>query len=1537
MKNHYMKMRIIIVLISLVSFTVANAQSLLVEDFDYPVGTLLTNVGWVAHSGAGTQPIDVTNGLSFSGYLSSGIGGAANLDNNGEDIHRTFTAQTSGTVYAAFIIQTESTNSAGYFLHFGQSTLGTTFFTRLWVNANGSGVGIGTNAPATYVPITAGTPTLIVVKLEISTKISSLYVFNSFPASEPGSADATFTETATFSNVGSIALRQYNAAQRIIVDGIRVATNWADAVAPSGGNPIVALPTFNPTAGNYISAQNVEISTTTPGATIYYTTDGSEPTSASTPYSTSIPVNITTTIKARAYATGFDPSAVATAIYKFPVEVPDIATLRGGATDGTMYKLNGEAILTFQQSTRNQKYIQDATAAVLIDDVGGIISTTYNLYDGITGIYGTLTTYNGLLQFVPVFNTAPASSTGNVVVPEERTLSSLTSADQAKLIKVINAEIDYSSGNFLATAQNINVTQGTTTLILRTFPGTDYSLTPIPTVPQNITCLVGQFNTSMQISPRFLADFENVSSPSITVNPDVLTDFNYVLGSGPSAEQSFSISGINLTDNITITAPVNFEISETSGSGFTNSIILTHTSGIVSATSIYVRLIAGLAVNIYDETITATSTGAMSKTVQCSGEVTLPQPPDAPVATAAADVTGNSFTANWNAVSNATGYYLDVYYLVPGGTASDLFFSEYIEGSSNNKALEIFNGTGSSVDLSDYIVNLYSNGASTPGNTLQLTGTLANGDVYVIANASANATILGLADTTSNVTFFNGNDALSLYKASTTTVVDIFGVIGDNPGTAWTGAGGYSTLDKTLIRKPLITSGVTVNPVGTGPEAFTTLTTEWNIYPVDYIANLGVHFFGTNSFLTGYQNLSVGNVTSYSVTGLDPSTTYFYVVRAENANGTSSNSNEITVTTSGTTPTIIVSIPTLTGFSYYENSGPSAEQSFIVSGTNLTENITITPPQNYEISKTSGTGFVQYPATVTLTENLGIVGDSTIYVRLKAGLSVGDYNNENIEISSTGAVTKIITCNGSVLQIPLPEPTNHVSNFTAIANSHNQITVTWNDASAGQLPSGYLVKAETDPSQPVAPGDGVPETDAALVKNVLFGIEQVVFTGLNATTTYNFSIWPYTNSGSNIDYKTDGLVPVTSATTEDMPPPPAAIVLARPAYVDISAPTSEGAVLMRLENYPSDSARYRLYSGSFQYNCWREDSVKYITSNTYAVGPLAPGIPSDYTTFWIMYQRGGNISTNASYRDRLAPAYSTNFQTTILPAATEITTPFSLTGTFTGSGIYDNSVKHVVLAYSGSTLISAASTTLNTGVFALVCPDGVTVDKIEVRAVDNTLIDYITGSWAITTDVGDIPFVPITKTLELTLYLEGLYAGSGMMNQAQGLTGAEYGSGIADKITVELYDAVNTTIVHYSNSNVSLNTDGTVVIDDIPSSLDADYYIVIKHRNSIETWSATAVPFTGAGPISYSFASAASQAYGGNQKQVTGGFYAFYSGDINQDGIVDGSDMSMVENGSNQFLQGYNPEDANGDGLVDGSDMSVVENNSNNFIQIQKP
>ena len=114
---------------------------------------------------------------------------------------------------------------------------------------------------------------------------------------------------------------------------------------------------------------------------------------------------------------------------------------------------------------------------------------------------------------------------------------------------------------------------------------------------------------------------------------------------------------------------------------------------------------------------------------------------------------------------------------------------------------------------------------------------------------------------------------------------------------------------------------------------------------------------------------------------------------------------------------------------------------------------------------------------------------------------------------------------------PDPEPSNYPTQFTALADGVDAYVV-WEDAIGAQLPSKYLVLAST--GSITVPVDGTPVPDSDLAKNVPYGINGIVFEGLQPNTTYHFAIFPYTNSGANIDYKTDGSYPTATATTEEV-------------------------------------------------------------------------------------------------------------------------------------------------------------------------------------------------------------------------------------------------------------------------------------------------------------------------------------------------------------------------------------------------------------------
>lgn len=165
---------------------------------------------------------------------------------------------------------------------------------------------------------------------------------------------------------------------------------------------------------------------------------------------------------------------------------------------------------------------------------------------------------------------------------------------------------------------------------------------------------------------------------------------------------------------------------------------------------------------------------------------------------------------------------------------SELFFSEYIEGSSNNKALEIYNGTGAAIDLAagGYNVQMYFNGSASAGLTINLTGVVADGDVYVVAHSSADQVILAQADQTNGSGWFNGDDAVVLRKG--TILIDVIGQVGSDPGSEW-GTGLTSTADNTLRRKDTVCAG---DPDGSN--AFDPAV-EWDGFATNTFGGLGAH------------------------------------------------------------------------------------------------------------------------------------------------------------------------------------------------------------------------------------------------------------------------------------------------------------------------------------------------------------------------------------------------------------------------------------------------------------------------------------------------------------------------------------------------------------------------------------------------------------------------------------------------------------------------------------------------------------------------
>jgi hypothetical protein len=245
----------------------------------------------------------------------------------------------------------------------------------------------------------------------------------------------------------------------------------------------------------------------------------------------------------------------------------------------------------------------------------------------------------------------------------------------------------------------------------------------------------------------------------------------------------------------------------------------------------------------------------------------------------------------------------------------------YGEGSSNNKFLEIYNGTGSPVDLGDYSVELYANGAATASNTQTFTaGTiLAAGDVYVLRNSSAAlAAITSAADITSSTCNFNGDDAIALKKLGA--VIDVIGQIGVDPGTAWAvGSTSDGTLNHTIVRKLSVCDP---NPVNLASFGSDDTTSEWIVYAMD--AELGQ--LGSHAGCSSSPSLSISSPANATI--FNPNTTSVNVTLSVNnfnvANGTGDGHIHYTINGGGivmkydTTPISLTSLTPGTYVVYVE-------------------------------------------------------------------------------------------------------------------------------------------------------------------------------------------------------------------------------------------------------------------------------------------------------------------------------------------------------------------------------------------------------------------------------------------------------------------------------------------------------------------------------------------------------------------------------------------------------------------------------------------
>lgn len=302
-------------------------------------------------------------------------------------------------------------------------------------------------------------------------------------------------------------------------------------------------------------------------------------------------------------------------------------------------------------------------------------------------------------------------------------------------------------------------------------------------------------------------------------------------------------------------------------------------------------------------------------------------------------------------------------------------------------------------------------------------------------------------------------------------------------------------------------------------------------------------------------------------------------------------------------------------------------------------------------------------------------------------------------------------------------------------------------------------------------------------------------------------------------------------------------------------------------------------------------------------------------------------------------------QPTANPAST---TNYTVTVTTTANGCTASDVVIVNVNKTAPTVnTSATSTSICTGNSTTITATGAssyTWQPGSLSGASITVSPASTTTYTVTgTNATNGCTATSTRTITVSLcatnltvkaFMEGYYAGAGSMQPVlinQGQTPSVPNQ--CDNISIELHNPTPP----YALASTTIRPilmNGTLTASYL-NILGQSYYIVLKHRNGVELWSANPVVMTPS--LTYDFTTAAAQAFGSNQVSVGPGIWAMYCGDINQDDVIDGLDYNEWETDNNIFASGYYSTDLNGDGVVDGLDFLYWEQNNNNFIGAVTP
>lgn len=616
-----------------------------------------------------------------------------------------------------------------------------------------------------------------------------------------------------------------------------------------------------------------------------------------------------------------------------------------------------------------------------------------------------------------------------------------------------------------------------------------------------------------------------VPSPTLTLG--TISAFGNSTTGTFSTGQTISLSGTNLTGapgTITITAPnTDFQVSNDNTTwGATATIPFT--SATLAATSFYVRF-TPQANGPKSGNVTLAGGGANAALAVSGTGVSIA----APVATTATSIGGTGFTANWNAVSGATGYFLDVYTKVPGLITETLAGWNCPIGTVASQTADA--GNTNNINIQTVSLQGSSGVISWPSGPSGSSGTPNPFSVSAPGWDNGQDTKYWQVDV--NTTGATGITVSSLQGSSSTGPKDFKLQYKVGASGTWADvSGGVVTLTTAVAPANLTTWGALTDvalPSGADNQPLVSL--RWIMTSNNAINASPVSSGGTsrisaiyvkgqvNGLVNTYaqQNLSVGNVTSYAVTALTPNTTYYYVVRATNGVSTSVNSNEISVVTNSA-PTLSASA--LSTFGNVCINTASAPNSFTITGSNLSAaNVVVGPLAGFAFG-TNASG--PFQTTLTLTQPGGAYSQQ-IFVQFSP-TTVLSYNG-NIPVSGGGAAATQVAASGSGVNTLAT-----VTGGTASAITQTSATVAGSISSIGcSAVTAYGVEYSTTAG--FANGAGT----AVASSNLSGAAFSAALSGLAPATTYYYHAYATNGGGTaystELSFTTTNPNPVLSANT----------------------------------------------------------------------------------------------------------------------------------------------------------------------------------------------------------------------------------------------------------------------------------------------------------------------------------------------------------------------------------------------------------------------